>query len=98
MTPDQIWMINFTKLVSRINATAFGAKPPSYQVVLYLDRAVRTYPVPSHLWEVTKTGGVSLEVMKAWGLLEAKDLSEFHFKWRLCSCLNGSFPSPSEFA
>jgi hypothetical protein len=75
---DQIWMINFTKLVTRINATAFGARPPSFQVLLYLDRVVRTYPIPKHLWEITQNGGMSAEVMKAWSVLEAKDLSESH--------------------
>ncbi|KAG9308956.1 hypothetical protein JVU11DRAFT_11258 [Chiua virens] len=53
------WSWRFSKLLHEVLVAAFGAKIPTYNTILELDRRIRDFPIPSHLQlhSVTDTRG-----------------------------------------
>lgn len=43
------WSQRWTVLLHSVMSTAFGAKQPSYSVIISLDRKIRDFPIPA-LW------------------------------------------------
>ncbi|KAF5384815.1 hypothetical protein D9615_000960 [Tricholomella constricta] len=72
------WNWQYTALLHSIMATAFGAKQPTYTVVLSLDRRVRDFPIPPHWRPVCDTMEESIPVelhVQRWIVLSSKEIT-----------------------
>jgi hypothetical protein len=75
------WTRQYTVLLHSVMSTAFGAKQPSYSVIISLDRKIRDFPIPVHWRPVSDdTEGpapaVSVELnMQRWMCMSMKETS-----------------------
>jgi len=68
-------------LLRSIISTAFGAKQPTYPVIISLDRKIRDFPIPAHWRPVSEDAEghapiVPLELnMHRWLCMSSKEMS-----------------------
>lgn len=64
------------RLARRVSEEVTGAKAPSYNSILELDRQIRSFDIPDSIFSPNDNGDTHLSIIKRWTVLHLREASE----------------------